>query len=251
MQNKNELITVDQVSHDKREGTMARFSIPIAYLSLLVSAAALLGPGYNALVSSWNLDFQKTTKVQSSKEREMELLYYAIQQAEGSACAAQSSRVGSHTFTMYLELAKCAEARNREDSPVFVYHALADLGRRVFSFDTIDDYCQTAIIKSNDPFDKSLSLQQLGSAHFDFHEFPGTSASLATARTKFQESIQHLESLPRRQFDEIGSAYELWAAHEAYHDHFDDAEKLKAFAIMPSLTLFGRVILILTGRLWL
>ena len=169
---------------------------PVAYLSLLVSCIAILGPGLNAICSLLQMRYSSQAAIVDRKERDLEFLYGSIEQAELYACIARSSRVGSHTFTMYLELARSAEERNRDEAPVFVYHALADLGNQVFGFDLIKRYCELALQKSADEIDRSLSLQQLASVHFDFHEFAGTDASLATARDNFAKAILELESMP-------------------------------------------------------
>lgn len=199
--------------------------------AMTISWIALAFTAISAVGTFWNANTNANGRHDEGGRRDLEMLMFSLESASSHACAARSNIHGSHAFKMYFGIAVELEKRRRDASvPVHAYHALADLGSQILTFEQTKEFCELAISKSSGKYDKSLSYQQLGAAHFRFDGLEGNDANLRTARSSFQSAVDELSTVPHSA-RQIGLIYELWAAHEMYRGHTREALEKAAKAV--------------------
>lgn len=199
--------------------------------AITVSWIALAITAISAVATFWNAYTNANGRYDDGARRDIEMLMFSLESANTHSCAARSNIHGSHAFKMHFGIAVELEKRHRDAGvPVHAYHALADLGSQILTFEQTKEFCELAISKSSGKYDKSLSYQQLGAAHFRFDGLEGNDANLRTARSSFQSAIDELSAVPHSA-RQTGLIYELWAAHEMYRGHTRESREIAAKAV--------------------
>lgn len=141
----------------------------------------------------------------------------ALEEAE-KHCSSCSGEGPDYLIAIPLEKAIQAEPGAEELLVAAEYNRLTMLGSSVWDFEKTVRYAKKALEKSQTPLDKFFSNLVLGHVYFNHLDSDPDHVKLEDARKCFRAAIRDLQdkSGSERGQLHLGSAYGLWAQHEAF-----------------------------------